>query len=66
MRQSRVRGTSLHVLAAILVGFLLFYSSNFVLILGINGQLPVLISAWGPSFAALFISLGLFLNREEG
>ena len=66
MRQSRVRGTGLHVLAAILVGFLLFYSSNFVLILGINGQLPVLISAWGPSFAAFFISLGLFLNREEG
>jgi len=66
MRQSTVRGTSLNVLAAILVGFLLFYSSNFVLILGINGQLPVLISAWGPSFAALFISLGLFLNREEG
>ena len=66
MRQSTVRGTSLNVLAAILVGFLLFYSSNFILILGINGQLPVLISAWGPSFAALFISLGLFLNREEG
>ena len=66
MRQSRVRGTSLNVLTAIFVGFLLFYSSNFVLILGINGQLPILISAWGPSFAALFISLGLFLNREEG
>ena len=66
MRQSRLRGASLNVLAAILVGFLLFYLSNFVLILGINGQLPVVISAWGPSFAALFISLGLFLNREEG
>jgi len=66
MRQNRVRGTSLNVLMAVIVGFLLFYSKNFVLILGINGQLPVFIAAWGPSFAALFISLGLFLNREEG
>lgn len=66
MRQNRVRGTSLNVLVAVLIGFLLFYSKNFVLILGTNGQLPVFISAWGPSFAALFISLGLFLNREEG
>ena len=66
MRQNRVRGTSLNVLMAVLVGFLLFYSKNFVLILGTNGQLPVFYAAWGPSFAALFISLGLFLNREEG
>ena len=66
MRQTRVKGTSFNVLAAVLVGFLLFYLKNFVLILGINGQLPVLIAAWGPSFAATFISLGLFLNREEG
>ena len=66
MRQTRVKGTSFNVLAAVLVGFLLFYLKNFVLILGINGQLPVVIAAWGPSFAAIFISLGLFLNREEG
>ena len=66
MRQTRVKGTSLNVLIAVLVGFLLFYLKNFVLILGINGQLPVLIAAWGPPFASIFISLGLFLNREEG
>tara|TARA_B100000575_G_scaffold293093_1_gene303418 strand:- start:884 stop:1978 length:1095 start_codon:yes stop_codon:yes gene_type:complete len=66
MRQTRFKGTSLNVLAAVLIGFLLFYLKNFVLILGINGQLPVFIASWGPSFAAIFISLGLFLNREEG
>ena len=66
MRQTRVKGISFNVLAAVLVGFLLFYLKNFVLILGVNGQLPVVIAAWGPSFAAIFISLGLFLNREEG
>ncbi len=65
MRQSRVKGTSINLLTAVLIGFLLFYLKNFVLILGINGQLPVFIAAWGPSFAALFISLGLLLNREE-
>ncbi len=66
MRQTRMKGMSLNVMAAVLVGFLLFYLKNFVLILGINGQLPVFIAAWGPSIAAIFISLGLFLNREEG
>ena len=66
MRQNNFKGTSLNVLTAVIVGFLLFYAKNFVLILGINGQLPAFIAAWGPPFAALFISLGLFLNREEG
>ena len=66
MRQTRTKGASFNVLAAVLVGFFLFYLKNFVIILGINGQLSALIAAWGPSFAAIFISLGLFLNREEG
>ena len=66
MRQSKVKGTSINVLAAVLLGFFLFYLKNFVLILGINGQLPVFIAAWGPSLAAIFLSLGLFLNREDG
>ena len=66
MRQNRLGNSSLNVLAAVLIGFLLFYSKNFVLILGINGQLPVFVAAWGPSFAAFLISVGLFLNREEG
>ena len=65
MRQNRLKFKPKRI-AAVLIGFMLFYSKNFVLILGINGQLPVFVAAWGPSFAAFFISVGLFLNREEG
>ena len=65
MRQNRLGNSSLNVLAAVLLAFYCF-TKKLCLILGINGQLPVFVAAWGPSFAAFLISVGLFLNREEG
>lgn len=66
MRHSRVSNTSLSVLLAVILGFGLHYIRNFAQILGENGQIPVLLAAWAPPVASLFLAVGLLLNMEDG
>jgi len=66
MRHTRFGGTGLAVLAAVLLGFALYFVRNFAQILGENGQIPVALAAWAPPLAALFLSLGLLLHAEDG
>jgi len=54
------------VLLALALGFSLFFIRNFAQILGENGQIPVLLAAWGPPVAALLLPLGLLLHLEDG
>ena len=66
MGHSRQRNMGLGVLMAILLGFGLFYIRNFAQILAENGQLPVMLAAWAPPFAAIFLGLGILFQAEEG
>ncbi len=66
MRPARLSNTGLSVLVAVLLGFGLHYIHNFAQILGDNGQIPVLLAAWGPHVAALLLAFGLLLHMEEG
>ncbi|PZX17505.1 lipopolysaccharide export system permease protein [Palleronia aestuarii] len=66
MRQTRVGRTGLMVLSALALGFALFFIRNFAQILGENGQIPILLAAWGPPAAAVLLPLGLLLHWEDG
>lgn len=66
MRPQRGGRTGLSVLAAVLLGFSLYYVRNFALVLGENGQIPAVLAAWVPPSAALMLGLGLVLQREDG
>lgn len=66
MRHTRSRGTGVAVLSAILLGFGLYFIRSFAQILGENGQIPVLLAAWAPPFAAVLLALGLLLHSEDG
>lgn len=66
MRHTRFGGTGIAVLAAILLGFALYFVRNFAQILGENGQIPVILASWGPPIAAIFLALGLLLHAEDG
>lgn len=66
MRPARFGHTGLMVLSALLLGFGLYFVRNFALILGQNGQLPVMVAAWTPPVAGLLLALGLILRMEEG
>ncbi|KUJ82373.1 LPS export ABC transporter permease LptG [Ruegeria profundi] len=66
MRHVRFGGTGIAVLSAVLLGFAIYFVRNFAQILGENGQLPILVAAWAPPFAAILLSLGLLLHAEDG
>ncbi|MEM1351474.1 MAG: LPS export ABC transporter permease LptG [Pseudomonadota bacterium] len=66
MRHARFGGTGLAVLAAILLGFSLYFIRSFALILGENGQLPILLAAWAPPVASVLLACGPLLHAEDG
>ncbi len=66
MRHTRFGRTGVMVLAALGLGFTLYFIRNFAAILGENGQIPVILAAWGPPVAALLLPLGLLLHLEDG
>ncbi len=66
MRHTRSGGTGIAVLSAVLLGFGLYFIRSFAQILGENGQLPVILSAWAPPVAAILLAMGLLLHKEDG
>ena len=66
MRHTRVGKSGLMVLFALLGGFAIFFLRNFAQVLGENGQIPVVLAAWGPPVAATLLALGLLLHQEDG
>lgn len=66
MRHARGANMGVMVLAAVLAGFALHYIRNFAHILGENGQIPILLAAWAPPLAAMFLALGILLHLEDG
>ncbi|MGH1353509.1 MAG: LPS export ABC transporter permease LptG [Thalassovita sp.] len=66
MRHTRFGHTGISVLAAIMLGFGLYYIRNFAQILGENGQLPVMLAAWAPPVASVLLALGILLHMEDG
>lgn len=65
MRHARMGRTGTSVLAAVLLGFGLYYVRNFAQILGENGQVNPILAAWAPPVASVLLALGLILQREE-
>jgi lipopolysaccharide export system permease protein len=66
MRHTRFGGTGVAVLAAVLLGFSLYFIRNFAQILGENGQIPITLAAWAPPIASILLTLGLLLHAEDG
>ncbi|PJF10973.1 LPS export ABC transporter permease LptG [Pseudorhodobacter sp. MZDSW-24AT] len=66
MRHARFGRTGVLVLMAVLGGFFIFFLRNFAQVLGSNGQIPILLSAWAAPVAAILLALGLLLHLEEG
>ncbi|TCL09589.1 lipopolysaccharide export system permease protein [Shimia isoporae] len=66
MRHTRFGNTGVAVLVTILIGFSLYFVRNFSQILGENGQIPVMLAAWGPPAASVLLAFGLLLHMEDG
>ncbi|MDJ0825957.1 MAG: LPS export ABC transporter permease LptG [Rhodobacter sp.] len=66
MRHTRFGRTGTMVMAALLLGFAIYFLRNFAQILGDSGQIPVWLAGWSVPVAALLLSLGILLNLEDG
>lgn len=66
MRHQRGGRTGLMVLAALMLGFGLYFFRNFAQILGESGQVPILLAAWAPPVTSLCLALGFLLHLEDG
>ena len=66
MRHARFGGTGPAVLAAILLGFALYFARSFATILGENGQLAIPLAAWAVPIAGNLLAVGLILHVEDG
>lgn len=66
MRHVRLGGIGIAVLAAVLLGFALYFVRNFARVLGENGQIPVELAAWAPPVASILLAFGLLLQAEDG
>jgi lipopolysaccharide export system permease protein len=66
VQPSRLGQSGLMILAAVLLGFAVFFLGSFVQVLGTSGQVAPAVVAWLPAVAAFLAALGLFLHMEDG
>ncbi len=66
MRHIRAGNSVQMVIFAVLLGFGIFFLRNIAEVFSQNGQIPVILAAWGPSIAVLFLALSFLLHLEEG
>ena len=66
LRHARGGGMGPRVLAALLLGFGVFFLRNFARVLGESGQIPVALAVWAPPVAAVLLAVGIILQREDG
>ena len=65
-KHARISNVGFSILITLSLGFGIYFLKNFANVLGQNLQIPVLIAAWAPPLAGLFISLGFLLHIEDG
>ncbi len=66
MSSNRQGKTGLLLISSILSGFLIYFFMNLISSLGMSGALPVMVAAWLPVVACLFLGIGLLLHFEDG
>jgi len=66
LRHTRRSGVFMAVAGGVLVGFVLFLASKFVLAVASSGAVPVALAAWTPALATTLVGLATLLHLEDG
>jgi lipopolysaccharide export system permease protein len=66
MRPSRRGGATGTLVSGVASGFALFMISEVANQFGTSGAIPVVLAAWAPAVAGLFLALALLLHLEDG
>ncbi len=66
LRPPRRGGVTVVIGLGVVVGFLLYFLSNFVFALGLSGKLPLILAAWTPTTVCLMLGVTMLLHLEDG
>lgn len=66
LRLSKRNQSSHLIIAAVLLGFVFYFTRDFVNAYGISGQLPLLLAAFSPAMIANLLGLTVLLYLEDG
>ncbi len=66
LRHSRFGQTGILIILSVTSGFLLFSIKRISESLGAAGEIPVILSAFGPSVSGILFAVGLLLHLEDG
>ncbi len=66
LRPQRRGRVGLVILAGVLIGFLLYFLSNFVFALGLSAKIPVILAAWAPAGISMLLGFATLLHLEDG
>ena len=66
LRQQRLTGGAFLVFSGILIGFVVFFMSNFLQALGASAQIPIFVAAWFPAIISLLFGIGAMMVLEDG
>lgn len=66
LRPQRQGHTFLFIVSGVLIGFVVFFMSNFLQALGASHQIPVFLSAWSPAMLCALLGVAALLTLEDG
>jgi lipopolysaccharide export system permease protein len=66
LRPQRQGQSFMFIVGGILIGFVVFFMSNFLQALGSSHQIPVFLSAWSPAMISALLGVATLLMFEDG
>lgn len=66
IRPQRQGGATLLIMAGVVLGFVVFFLTNFLQALGAAGQIPIFVAAWFPPLIYCLIGIGGLMILEDG
>ena len=66
LRSSRQGKTGIMMSSGILAGFMIYFLSDLVSVIGLSGRIPVIMAAWAPVGISILLGTALMLHLEDG
>ena len=66
LRPQRQGGTFAFITGGVMIGFIVFFMSNFLQALGASHQIPVFLAAWSPAMLCSLLGVATLLTLEDG
>ena len=62
----RQGGVMFMIVAGVVTGFIVYFSSQLIYAFGLNGYIPIWIAVWSPAAIVTLFSATILLHKEEG